>query len=380
MAMPLFMLKRGIVNILILDNSFRGAYGSFGLFLREIGTALEAMGHRVAVSRSAPESAHVLERESVDFSLGIGRFGQFLDGEPLYDVLGVHHYQWIVDCPYKMALDDRSAFVKYVFIDAGFSQVAPKLKRAPLTLPLGVPVASLSKDPISSSRGEIVFAGQIRDTSRIVAEIQANKRRAEIMAAIDYCVGNMDLPFLQNYRSATAGMPEKIQANMFGPVNSFVRAYKREYVISHITGRQISVIGEVSSPAVLSRRNVRLLGKLPYADAFARIRGYRYALNVEPNFNEGWHDRVLRAPSCGTLPVTNRRVDTGEDRCLQDDMVTYDYCSVDEIDDRLDALSVVDVDARLDRLKDMIGRRYGWPTVLSRIIHDRKESADGGKQ
>ena len=368
------------MNILILDNSFRGAYGSFGLFFREIGSALESMGHRVAVSRSAPESAHVLEREHVDFSLGIGRFGQFLDGVPLYDMFGVHHYQWIVDCPYKMALDDRSTFVKYVFIDAGFFRVAPKLKRAPLTLPLGVPATSLAKNPISSSRGEIVFAGQIRDMSRIVAEIQASKHRAEIMAAIDYCVGNMDSPFLQNYLSATAGMSEKKRTNMFGSVNSFVRAYKREYVISHITGRQVSVIGEVSSPAVLSRRNVRLLGKLPYAETFARIRAYRYALNVEPNFNGGWHDRVLRAPSCGALPVTNRRVDVGEDRCLQDDMVTYDYCSVDEIGDRLDALSAADIDARLDRMKDMIGRRYGWPAVLSRIIDDRKESADGGKQ
>jgi hypothetical protein len=374
------MLKGGLVNILILDNSFSGAYGSFGLFLREIGLALDAMGHRVAVSRSAQESAHVLETEPVDFSLGIGRYGQFLDGISLYDAFGVHHYQWIVDCPYKMALDDCSAFVKYVFIDAGFSQVAPKLKCTPLTLPLGVPAASPAKDPRASSRGEIVFAGQIRDTSRIVAEIQASKCRTEIMAAIDYCVGNMDSPFLQNYLSATIGMPEKIRADMFGPVNSFVRAYKREYVISHITGRQVSVIGEVSSPGVLSRRNVRLLGKLPYADAFSRIRAYRYALNVEPNFNEGWHDRVLRAPSCGALPVTNRRLDAGEDRCLQDDMVTYDYCSVDEIDDRLDALSAADVEARLDRMKDMIGLRYGWPAVLSRVIDDRKEFADGGKQ
>ena len=368
------------MNILILDNSFPGAYGSFGLFLREIGSALDAMGHRVVVSRSALESAHVLETEPVDFSLGIGRFGQFLDGVPLYDAFGVQHYQWIVDCPYKMALDDRSAFVKYVFIDAGFSQVSPKLKRAPLTLPLGVPAASPAKNPIASSRGEIVFAGQIRDASRIVAEIQTSKRRTEIMAAIDYCVGNIDSPFLPNYLSATAGMPEETRANMFGPVNSFVRAYKRECVISNITVRQVTVIGEVSSPVVLSRRNVQLLGKLPYADAFARIRGYRYALNVEPNFNEGWHDRVLRAPSCGALPVTNRRVDAGEDRCLQDDMVTYDYCSVGEIDDRLDALSAADVEARLDRMKDLIGRRYGWPAVLSRIIDDRKEAADGGKQ
>ncbi len=368
------------MNILILDNSFPGAYGSFGVFLREIGSALDAMGHRVVVSRSATESAQVLNAEQVDFSLGIGRFGQFLDGVPLYDAFGVRHYQWIVDCPYKTVLDAHSAFVKYLFIDAGFSQTAPKLKRAPLILPLGVPPVAPTKRSISSSKCELVFVGQIRDSSHIFAEIQANKRRTEIMAVLDYCVENLDSPFLRNFLSATVGLSEEMRANMFGPVNSFVRAYKREYVLSYITGCQVSVIGEVSSPTVISRRNVRFLGKLPYAEAFEMIRSYRYALNVEPNFNEGWHDRVLRAPFCGALPVTNRRLDVGEDNCLQDNMVTYDYGAVEEINDRMDALSAAEVGARIDRMKGMIGRRYGWTAVLSRIIEDMKECADGGRQ
>jgi hypothetical protein len=109
------------VNILLIDNNFEGAYGSVRVFLSEINSCLKMMKHNVFYSRSVLESIELMRNHKIDFSLGIGKYFQKYQEVPLYEYMKVVHYQWIIDNPYKIDIDEKSEFIKYLVIDEQFS-------------------------------------------------------------------------------------------------------------------------------------------------------------------------------------------------------------------------------------------------------------------
>lgn len=359
------------MRILIMDNDFAGAYGSFGTFLSEIKSALLTMGHEVEVSHSVGDSVGALARGRIDFSIGIGKYEQRLGDFSLYDASGIRHYQWVVDCPYKIDLDTESDRITYLFIDRDFGLVDWGVRNRPIYLPLGVPPPSDRTHPKRVALPGVVFAGQVRDPSSIRMANLAKDGGRKVSQAIDFCLANLSRPFLANFGEFTAGMDGVEKRALFRPVNSFVRAYKRELVISQIKSCPVMVVGEVTSRAVLAQRNVRCIGRLPYVEAFEQMGASGYALNVEPNFNSGRHDRVIRAPFHSALPVTNAQVNAVDG--LAGTLIEYSYNAVEDIEVAIGEISGDEWMWRLERLRDEIVRSYAWSVLLQRVVDDFAE-------
>lgn len=364
----MILKKRIEMNILLISNSFNGAYGSIHVFLKELKECLEKEHDTVYVSTCISESLDILEHGNVDFSVGFGKYMQWIDGRPLYDIKKVMHYQWIIDNPMKMELDETSQWIKYIFIDEEFYQCTAKKEKIPyLNLPLGVRQLS----PVCNKAQGIVFSGQIKNANKIYSEIKQSAYEKEIKSIIDHYLENLDGSFIK-----IISEDKQVEKEIFGLSNSFFRAYKRIKVIQAIKEYPVYLIGDVGDEELRNRKNVHLLGKQDYGSSFFIASKYKFALNVDPNYQKCVHDRVTRSICSGTMPVSNYSVPLAQ--AFGENILYYHYSEVNRLEDRLHCLDAARYDEMLEKARDIVSKKFTWNACIERIKSNYQEGKTYG--
>lgn len=298
----MILLKIGM-NILLLYNSFEGAYSSMVSFQQELMHAIKK-SDCLLVSRSALETIELCHKYTVDFSLGIGSFNQYIDEIAVYEITRVHHFQWIIDNPLKIGMDSSSAFITYILINRNFKYNIIKCTNEPLYLPIGY-AEKENTGYLNPKKKGIIFSGQIKDINSNEIAILRDPMGKEIRRFIDEYETKLDESFEKIFWQYFGQLSCFDQKRIFRMTNSFFRARKRKIVIESITDYPVYIIGEVQDNDIIQQRNIHILDKMSYEKTYIEISKYMFSLNVSPNFHDAIHDRVVRSIAYGTLPITS---------------------------------------------------------------------------
>ena len=353
-------------TILVIGNNFTGAYGSLNCFVQEIVCSLKKMNHRVLLANSVSEAVKLYDNNDIDFSIGIGKYSYFKEGKPLYDSYKLLHYQWLIDNPLKLEIDTESSYIKYILIDKLFSCCMNQPQKPLLYLPLGIPEFKIDTD-VEKEYG-IVFSGQIRDSNTIFEEIAMNKRKWEIKNLLEILISDLDLLYILELKKSIGKLPPCDRMGVLSLTNSFLRAYKREKVLNGIRDIPVIIIGENKSEILLKNKNITLLGKVPYYESFAIMSKYMFCLNIEPNFNCGFHDRILRGAANSSVVITNDGKMQKE--ILGSDAIYYSFSSLDMIRNQILNLQKTKIVEMGNRLTETVSYYFTWEKILEYILCD----------
>lgn len=351
------------MNILLLYNKFNGANGSFQVFQDEIAEAV-AKYDKVYVSHDVNVTQKLCEEINIDFSIGIGVFNQYKDKRPIYDVVNIRHYQWIIDSPLKINLDTESKRVIYICINKDFSFSMGNVKNAPLFMPLGYKAYS-SRTSVEKKRG-IVFCGQIKDES-ITYDCLYNSCRKSVNLFMEEYRNNLDYSFEKMFFSYFSELPLATQKQIFRPLNSYFRALKRKLVLRSINDYPVYVLGEIFDKDISSQKNIHFLGKYDYSKIWSIVSDFEFSLNVDPNYYDAIHDRIIRSISCGTIPAT---VENNWCKCIfGDSAIYYNYNELNKIESRLESCNSMDYVERLLELQNR-EKIFLWENIIELIKED----------
>lgn len=353
-------------TILVLYNNFTGAYGSLNCFIQEIFLSLKKMKHKVLLANSVSEAVKLYDNNDIDFSIGIGRYSYFKEEKSLYDLYKKIHYQWIIDNPLKMEIDTESSYIKYILIDKLFSCCMNRPKNPVLYLPLGVPEFKFI-DNVEKEEG-IVFSGQIRDSNTIFEEISMNKRKQEIENLLDIFISDLDSVYIFELEKYINKLPQCDRTTVFSLSNSFLRAYKREKVLNKIRDIPVFIIGDIKSEILLKNKNITLLGKAAYYESFKIMSKYMFSLNIEPNFNFGFHDRILRGATNASVIITN--YGKIQQEILGNDAIYYRFSNLDMISNQILKLQKTKMVEMGNRLSKTVSYYFTWAKILEYVLCD----------
>lgn len=348
------------MNILLLYNIFDGANGSFQVFQDEIVEAV-AKYDNVYVSHDVSDTLRICKEINIDFSIGIGMFNQYINKCPIYDIVKVRHYQWVIDSPLKMDIDMESNGVTYICINKAFSYAIENVKNTPLFIPLGYNEDSNRRQKVKN-RG-IVFCGQIKNERMAYESFDGIYKNLVSMFVEEYR-DNLDSSFEQMFFSYFSKMPLETQKQLFRPLNSYFRALKRKLVISSIKEYPVYILGEVFDEDISSQKNVCLLGKHDYSETWNMVSEYEFSLNIDPNYYNAIHDRVIRSILYGTIPVTLEN-----DWCKRvfgESAIYYRFKDLTKIESQIEACDGTDYVERLHALQ-IREKEFLWENILKQI-------------
>lgn len=353
-------------SILVFDNNFFGAYGSLKCFIQEIVCALKKLNQNVLLVSTVSEAVNLYNNGNIDFSIGIGKYLFFLDGQPLYELYKKRHYQWVIDNSLKVQIDTQSHYIKYILIDRMFQYCMGKTKNSFLYLPLGIPEFKI-ENTLDKDYG-IVFSGQIRDSNKIFDDILMSTKRREITELLDRFTSNLDLSYIPELMRNIENFSLDERVMIFSLTNSFLRAYKREKVLSSIKNIPVSIIGENRSRVISNNKNIKILGKASYYDTVKIMARYMFNINIEPNFNCGFHDRILRSVTSGSIIITN--YGQIQQQILKNDVIFYDYANLDMIESKVRNMHKNEMFEMRNRLAKKISSCFVWEKILEIVICD----------
>ena len=287
--------------ILILNNNFFGSYCSNQYFYSEICRALEILGKRYISVDSFDGAEKAFKENEISFSLCLGRYEYYENETPLYEKYGIMNYQWISDAPKKFTIDHDSRYIKYIFIDGEFPDMAGDLKNAPLVLPLGYLPEKARNDPAGRING-ILFPGQIRDLGKIESEIDHSALKKQIEDFINTYV--LDSSYIIAYNNAVPDMKNCDRKEFFRLTNSYTRTIKRIKAIEAIHSVPVFIAGE-QSDNLFRNPNIKFIGKYDYFQIEEIMGRYRFLLNVDPNYHSCIHERISRGVNAGALVFSN---------------------------------------------------------------------------
>ena len=155
---------------------------------------------------------------------------------------------------------------------------------------------------------------------------------------------------------------------IFSLTNSFLRAYKREKVLSSIKNIPVSIIGENRSRVISNNKNIKILGKASYYDTVKIMARYMFNINIEPNFNCGFHDRILRSVTSGNIIITN--YGQIQQQILKNDVIFYDYANLDMIESKVRNMHKNEMFEMRNRLAKKISSCFVWEKILEIVICD----------
>ena len=363
------------MKILIIDNQFNGAYGSLKKFVIEIAYEFRKMGHTVYLTKEMSEAIAIYQLKTIDFSLGLGKYNYYSDGRALYDIYKIMHYQWIIDNPYKMQIDVNSKFIKYIMIDKMFEKCVLPVQNRILIQPLGVADDIVRREETSNRIRGIVFSGQIKNVNDIYADISVHRFKKKIIQVIDSVMEHLDVPYITVFNERMKAWVDDNKREVFRLSNSYIRAYKRTRVITQIKQYPIYLIGEVHNKEITTKANVTLVGSVKYERVFDRMREYMFSLNIEPNFNTGFHDRALRTVLNGNILITN--LGSEQEKFYGRNAIYYKYTDIDEIERNINQWQENDIVHSRKVLEKKVRKYFGWDVVLGRIIKEFKEKRNG---
>lgn len=371
-----------MMKIAILDWPTTVAHASFAAFHRALAQALQGLGHRVAVFHDAGAMLRAARTGRWDCSLAIGSHYRFHDGAtPLYERLGLPHFQWIVDTPFKARLaDPPHPLLRAIVIDREFAGRAAVPLEHTLFLPLG---ADLDPAPAPSARRyDLVFTGQVKDPDqdwRALAGLPPAPR-ALAERLVERMVAAPDASLLQGFDAERQAcpLPADEEAQAFLAANSFLRSWKRRRVMLALRGLPVHVFGEVRDPRCLAAPNLQVHGAFPYHRLGEILGASRVALNVTPNFHAACHDRIVAALACGALAATDTNPWLERQFADGREILAYRHAALDELAPRIaDALAGGRWAALAAAGRRVVDERFTWTRTAQRLApHLRTAAAE----
>ncbi len=355
------------MKILLIENAFLGAYGSFQKFLSEIEYALKKLGHRVFRAQDIKEVVAVCEQHEPNFSLGIGKYKSLIGRQLICDIYEIPHYQWIIDNPLKMPQYSSNNFTP-IFIDREFVELYEPKPPNFLWSPLGISDAEYNYDKIRE-RG-IVFAGQVKNLSSLQAEIQRSNQRKSIERFLGDMLQHIDDSFIVRYKNFLQKNEIVDLEEFFRLTNSYLRCIKRLNVLKKIQKWSLILAGNIAEKSLLRKPNVIHLGDVPYSNLNKLFSKYTHILHISPNFSACIHDRILRGLVSGCQVIAEENSVLRE--VFGDGLIYFRYKNFDE---RL--LEVGQGEKRLVTTAKIL-KRFEWKNILTVVIDDYRRRFDDG--
>ncbi len=355
------------MNIMLIDSNFHGANDSFTCFIREIREALLNIKHNVYLVTTEEDIHNVYQHKNIDFSLGIGKYPLYNKKYALCDFYNKLHYQWIIDNPLKIKCPVNIKNLIPILIDQEFIMLHKTNGRKPLYLPLGVSLKKNKTEELQYRKKGVVFSGQVKDLSILAQKINANEFANGIWHFInDYCV-NLDESYIKTLVSYLKLIPNKYRTDFFSLTNSYIRSYKRHFVLNKINRFPLILIGEIPG-VLLNKENVCYLGKLTYQNSNMVFAKYTHVLNISPNYSYCLHDRILRALSAGChvisdyIPIAEQQFGNFYRSFKYRDLATNDFM--------LDSMFEEEIKDR-EKYPNYL-QNYCWESLLQLICEDYK--------
>ena len=353
------------MKILLIENSFSGAHGSFQKFLSEIEHALEKLGHRVFRAGDVQDVAAVYKQQEPNFSLGIGKYKSLINGKLICDVYEIPHYQWIVDNPLKMPQYSSENFTP-IFIDREFVELYEPKPKHFLWFPLGI--AGDENNYNKSRERGIVFAGQVKNLNSLQAEIRRSNQHKLIEKFLSDLLQNLDDSFIVRYKSFLLNNEIVDLEEFFRLTNSYLRCFKRLNVLKKIRQWPLILAGNIAEESLLRKPNVIHLGDVPYSDLHKLFSKYTHVLHISPNFSACVHDRILRGLVAGCQVIAE------ENSVLRaifgDELIYFRYKNFDE-----QSFEIGKGNRGL-RTTAKILERFEWKNILTAVIDDYRKRVD----
>ena len=293
------------MKIILAENSFTGAYGSFSIFFDEIECALKRMNHEVFRAYNVRDLESVYNHHAVDFSLSIGKYNFFSDDQLLCEKYRTPHYQWIIDNPMKMPDFTGENFVP-IFIDREFIEMYDNPPKNYLCLPLGIEINESEEDPADNNRvNGIIFAGQVKSIDALKDEIMQSRQLNIIEKFIKLAAENLDASFILQYKKFLADNEPYDEEEFFRLANSYLRSMKRVTILQRINKFPLILAGDIFEKSLLQKNNVIHLGKVSYENLHEIFSHYTHVLHISPNYSACIHDRILRGVKAGCNVVAD---------------------------------------------------------------------------
>ncbi len=349
------------MKILLAENSFTGAYGSFRTFFDEIELAFKRMEHKVFRADNVQDLETVYNHHAVDFSLGIGRYSFLSEGQPLCEKYRLPHYQWIIDSPMKMPCYTGENFVP-VFIDRQFIEMYDDPPENYLCLPLGIEIDENESVGDKRENG-IIFAGQVKSTDALRDEIMQSRQRDILESFINLMTENLDASFILQYKKFLANNELDDKEEFFRLANSYLRSVKRATILQRINDFPLILVGDISEKSILQKNNVLHFGKVSYENLHEIFSRYTHVLHISPNFSACIHDRILRGlnAGCNVIAEGNEVL-----RKIFGDTLTY-------FDYKTFSGEIPHISHELNTKVREILRCFSWENILISVIgHYRK--------
>ncbi|MBQ6776654.1 MAG: hypothetical protein IJP53_09365 [Synergistaceae bacterium] len=289
------------MKILLTENSFSGAHGSFRIFFDEIEYSLKTSGYTVYRADNVIQAASIYEQYRPDFSIGIGKYNFLVDEKLLCELYTTPHYQWILDNPLKLPCYSSKNFTP-VFIDREFAELYNPAPERFLWLPLGINTEY--KATTTDRRPGIVFAGQVKNIMALQEQINQSSQRAIIEKFLKMVSSNLDASFIMQYKNFVATNKPANVDEFFRLTNSYIRCLKRIAILDKIEHYPLVLAGSIEEKKILQKKNVIHVGEIPYSELTEFFSRYTHVLHISPNFSACIHDRILRGLQAGCQVIT----------------------------------------------------------------------------
>ncbi len=309
--------------------------------------------------------------KNIDFTLGIGRFSLHINDIPAYDYYKVHHYCWIIDNPLKLNLDIEGKYISYIMIDNEFKDIVG-FKSKTLFLPLGTDLLTNNENYKKDKTDDIVFVGQVKDHNKLYKEIASldNITKKKILIVIDEMIKDLNQSFIQCFNNIVSNItPYAERIMIFKYSNSYIRAYKRFYVLNAIRDFKFRIIGQVDNNLLASKNNITIDPPTPYYKLKFIYQKSKISLNINPNFNYGCHDRIINSIACDSVCLTDSNPYIEQFFKDNEDILTFNYNQIDEINEKL---NIINYENKYTELQSnglrIVEEEFTWKTVLSKVI------------
>ena len=292
------------LNVLCLNNNFYGSYESSQVFHKELMMAFENIGVRVFESSDWKSAERICSDVAIDFSISFGKYFYRTD-DFFYNRYKIPHYQWVSDNPLKMNLDTSSEFITYIFIDEEYVKMISELNNKCLFLPLGFSEKNFRQ--FNKRPNKILLPCKIRNLNELWDRIS----KSQFSALIKEFVSNYNLD--DSYITALTiffrdkninDLATKIE--IFRLSNEFLRIQKRLSVINSLSDYKIYIAGEDYQNTLRYPKKVEFLPPIQYSNLIDAMQGFKFVVNVDPNYHACIHDRFIRAVGSGCICLTNQ--------------------------------------------------------------------------
>lgn len=334
-------------------------YNSNSVFMSAMESALHKMGVQVQWCEIMEEKTAASELEKligqsfdavIDFNSNLP-LAVTQDGISFPDLIDAPFYNYIVDHPmfhhaminlplkdYHIICIDRN-HQKYV------EALYPNIKSTTF-LPLAA-MTALQEVPFEKKKPIILFPGTFMPSKEHYDVIQQcdKEKKFELMELVDRLLSEPAITLEKAAAEMLARKGKKLtpeqfknQMLLYYRADYYVRTYNREQLIEGLLKAElpVEVLGcgwEAFQSPYATRLKIR--EGVGYAFGLQMIANAMVALNVQPLFKDGIHDRVLSAMANRTLAVTD--TSTYIEECFTDreDLLLYQPRSIDKLAESL---------------------------------------------